>query len=388
MFVRLLLVVVAAVLSTESVAAEQTSLGTPPPPPAIGQFDLLASQADDEFVLPATALQEQAAAESSAGLSAISPQSAPPVRVQSNSLYNGDGRNGWSIGLGTAIVQPRWSSNPALYAVRGPVVPFVEERSFNWDPKAAALGWIGFTADEGLGIRGQWFGFSGNSSPESYFLDGVDVQGFTTPTVGGLSNGFGFPGDTLNAWSELKLQSIDLEFTKAFNYRRGQYVVSGGSRYAYIGQEYHSTLIDAFDVLQGSFDAGHNAAVIGPTAALQARYPSLAFPRLGLYGKARGGVLFGHANRSAAIDFGPVANYTASADVCVPVTEFEVGFDWNRPVGCGSIFVQTGLAAQTWYGVGNAAGSSTMSFVPVGVSVTDTSNMGLYGLKLAAGFNF
>ena len=61
--------------------------------------------------------------------------------------------------------------------------------------------------------------------------------------------------------------------------------------------------------------------------------------------------------------------------------------DWNRRLRSTTLFLQSGLVAQTWFGIGNpaypngapAAGSNT---------AYDASNLMLFGFRSTIGINF
>jgi hypothetical protein len=319
---------------------------------------------------------------------------AAPVSLPANgapaTICCGDGRCGWSMGTGAYFIQPRWSTNPAFYRGSGFIPAVLSETGFNWDMQGAPFVWLGYTAEQGLGFRAQWFNFDGHSARETLTVDGINTDAILTPVIGGIGSATNVTDDVFTVRSGLKMTVADIEVTKAFVYRRGQFLLSGGGRYAYVGQSYNSLIVDDVGAFVESLDAGHSSTLFGPTAAVQARFPSLNFPRLGYFGRVRGALLFGAGNRSAAMD--SIATfplrYVAESDVCIPVTELEVGFDWNRRFGRSVFFVQSGFTAQAWFGTGNAAASSTASFTPIDHSATDTSNLGLYGLKTSIGFNF
>lgn len=318
----------------------------------------------------------------------------PPVSRHSPNCC-GDGRCGWNAGAGVYVLQPRWTANPALYTFTpGGGFGSLNEQNFDWSAHAAPFVWLGYTGRQGTGLRVQWFGFNAASRTASATQDNVNVFDVMSPVVGSFYNETLFAGDTLSANSRLTLSSFDAEVTKAFNYRRGSYVVSGGLRYAYIRQSYE-TLLDDGVVQFEQLLSSHNDSVAGPTAALSARYPSRFFPHVGFYGRARGAVLIGRRHRT--VNFGIpgfpfTADFASADDTTLPVAELEAGFDWNRNIGGYGLFLQTGLVAQSWFGVGNAS-QSTSTPIPFlgpgpGSSATDTSNLSLVGLRATVGFNY
>ncbi len=375
-------------IGTEPTYVESSPLFSALPSVAFPEFD---PAAVDSIATPAAWLDEAPA----------QPVATEAMRLASASSSNnvstawgdccGDGRCGWNLGVGVSFVQPRWSTNPAMFLGSGVGPIGITERSFQWETQGAPQVWLGYTGEQGLGFRTQWFSFDGESEAVNETLDGVNTLALLSPVIGNALSATNVPGDVMSAKSTLKLNAIDAEFTKAFTYRRGQYLLSGGGRYAYISQAYDSLLVDNGGAFLESLTAGHNAAVFGPTAAIMARIPSRSLPRLGYYGKARGALLFGQGNRVVNLDsiLTFPQQFLSSSDITVPMTELEVGLDWNRNYGRAGFFLQTGLTAQMWYGVGNGAGSSTSSILPFGTaSAHDTSNLGLYGLRTACGFNF
>ena len=73
--------------------------------------------------------------------------------------------SGWIMGAGVYYFQPRWATNPA-YATSVLSSDGGQEAQQDFSSKGgfAPLLWLGYVADNGLGVRGRWWQFSARSS--------------------------------------------------------------------------------------------------------------------------------------------------------------------------------------------------------------------------------
>ena len=73
------------------------------------------------------------------------------------------------------------------------------------------------------------------------------------------------------------------------------------------------------------------------------------------------------------------------SDSILPIGEIEIGITYAEERNCFRPFAQVSAVGQVWWGAGNAS-NSYLADPPAGG--LDNSNMGLFGLRLAAGIEF
>jgi hypothetical protein len=267
----------------------------------------------------------------------------------------------------------------------------VNEVDFTHTLKAAPYAWLGYTGDQGFGVRLQWFQFNDGATAAGT-ADGTVITGVVTPMIGGVGSVAMNPGDALAVSQTIALQVIDLEGTKAINFSRGSCLLSAGVRYAHLAQTYNSALTDIRSTLVETLGEGHNFNGAGPTMGVLGRFPIPYFPQFGIYARARGAVLFGQRHQDVQlIDFGVIQEQLlVTGHSVIPMSELEAGIDWNYNWGRSRFFLQTGVMAQTWFGAGNPAYSTAFSVFPMPGLTTpvDNSNLTLMGIRATAGVNF
>jgi hypothetical protein len=209
-------------------------------------------------------------------------------------------------------------------------------------------------------------------------------------------------GDSLAFNNHLRLQVYDWEGFRQLRGDWGTLLLGGGVRYAALSQSYQgfransgtakagtttSKILEDSDVL----DSGRNFSGVGPTGAIEVRRP-LGASGLGLYGAARGSVLFGsgHAQAfertalSVQTTVGSAAPKTSSTSALlhadgaenrtVPMLDVEVGVDGAFSYGLTRIFGQIGLVNQTWFNTGSATGSG--------------GDLGFFGMRVTVGLTY
>jgi hypothetical protein len=264
-------------------------------------------------------------------------------------------------------------------------------QNFDFHGRVAPVVYAGYTFKNGLGFRASWFTFS-DSNPGPTGVGAIA----TTPTAGFQSLSATGPGSVVQTAAALGVTAIDFEAIKYLNYSNSSYWISGGVRYAHVGQQYGASLAGAPVLANlalpstGLLTDGHNFNGVGPTLAAQARY---AFPfarNVGVYGRARGSMLIGQQhNEIQSVLNGVTGASFSSVNQVVPVGELEVGLDWNMPYRSYGFFVQGGFVVQSWFGVGNSANSNVISLGAPNTSAFDSNSiLGLYGVRTSAGVTF
>jgi hypothetical protein len=282
---------------------------------------------------------------------------------------------GFVAGIGFYYLQPRWESNPAFIVTIGQQVGpdlvlsrYVED--FSYDHEFAPRIWIGFVADDGLGVRARYWSFDADSS--AFGFNPVGFEGaviIESPDVLGIGS---IPGqnDTdylLAANSNIELDVWDLEVTQTLDVKSWVLLGSAGLRYARIAQDYQAAVTRNFlagngapgdvDVVSG----GHNFYGVGPTVAVEARRPlGLGFT---LYSSARGSLLFGTGKRVAGrslagMDARFFESEVSSRDDFLPIGELEIGAEWATDLGWSRLFVQGAYVGQIWCGAGSPTSES------------------------------
>ena len=143
------------------------------------------------------------------------------------------GLGGLMAGSTFYYLKPFMQGNTAFVTVTNPGTPTSSESSssFNWNYNPAFAGWIGWTLDGGLGVRGRYFQFSADSETASISNGATALPGTQTTINPPLANllalstggtAFGSPGPVLNSGvgtdqltfsSSLTITAIDVEAT-------------------------------------------------------------------------------------------------------------------------------------------------------------------------------
>jgi hypothetical protein len=287
-------------------------------------------------------------------------------------------KGAWSAGGGIYYLQPRWGSNPGLVTGR---TDNTATQNFDFHGRAAPTAYASYTLPNGLGFRSQWF----------YLLDltaGPYASGpiAATPTAGFQSLVATMPTNNMITAGALAMVAVDWEVTKTIYYSNCSYLLSGGVRYAHIGQGYAAALLGP---THGLLLDGHNFNGVGPTVAAQSRYAVPYLRGAGLYGRARGATLVGQQhNEIQSVYNGVTGASFSSANQIMPVCELEVGADYNYKIRQYMIFAQAGFVVQSWWGAGNTTNSTVTTLGSPNTSSFDNGILGLYGLRTTAGVSF
>lgn len=295
---------------------------------------------------------------------------------------------GLSFGGGVYLLYPHWENNPAYAVTTGPGVARFRQEDFSFHTEVAPYAYISYTSPTGLGLRSRFWRFDQTST---IFLQNDGLSQIDSAAPLNLQNTSFLAGDQLMFEGGLQITVIDLEALQVFNWGLWSLQFSGGVRYSHLAQHYNHLRVPA----AGSFDAitsGHNFRGAGPTLGIEARR-DLGFWGLGLYGSARGSLLYGTGRQNAFLvgSGSLVATASASRSDVIPVTELELGLDWCKQIKQCRFFVQAAVVGQVWYGAGNAANNEMI--LPVGQgflgNVADNNaNLGLFGGKLVFGLEF
>jgi hypothetical protein len=301
-------------------------------------------------------------------------------------------RGGFLAGIGFYYVKPHWETNPAYTAVNNlvgggnPTVIRAEE--FDYDYDFAPLIWIGYTNAEDFGVRlRHWrLDFS-----QGYNLTNDGLTGIDSAAPLGLQNLSTTLGDQLAFESDLNIQVWDAELIQGFQACNWNFLLAGGVRYVHLSQSYnHFELPDngVGNTLVDGGTSGHQIKGFGPTLAVEVRRP--VGMGLSVYGSARGSVIFGEAKQRSfqMVNNLPSTIANSDRDDLLPISEYEIGAEFNREMSGMRFFAQAALVGQVWYGAGNAA-NNEMIPVLVDPEVSDnSSNLGLFGLRFAIGVNY
>jgi hypothetical protein len=286
----------------------------------------------------------------------------------------------WSAGVGLYFIMPFYTSNPAFISQN--ISGKMTQTEFGQTINAAPLVWLGFTFDNGWGVRVRWFDY------ESSTHTGATADGNTAYSPAGTATSLGNFGSTdakgaiITAGNRLSMNVFDIEATETWNSGRWYFLASAGIRYAHIGQDY---FFSDNDILNGQFISASNSFTgAGPTVSLDFRrqiYDTNFF----LYGSVRGSILFGASHQSTTSTVPPIPDPNASSGIVVPVGEIEIGAEWCRCIGRGKVFAQIAFVGQCWWGVGNASQANPLSFDNI---TMPGSNLGFCGGVARVGFEF
>jgi len=278
---------------------------------------------------------------------------------------------------GAAVwMKPHFQDNIAITRATafGPDL-LAESTSFDYDYEATGRVWLGYVAQGGLGIRGQYWQFDaqaptialGDSGPSTI----LSVAASDAPGTIGFAQSSGDGGAFL-ANHSLKLEIADLEATKRIYGGATTLVFSGGARYAQTSQDFRAFSLTPQGQLAGEFAHLLTFEGVGPTVALDLRRP-IGWSPLSLIGGARGSVLFGNTEQTIVTLTGAGVGVGQRREAQVlSMLETQVGLEWAYHLAAnGRLFVAGVVEAQIWQNAGSAS--------------LDTGDIGLIGFGFTAG---
>ncbi|MFO0843410.1 MAG: Lpg1974 family pore-forming outer membrane protein [Gemmataceae bacterium] len=313
---------------------------------------------------------------------AVPPQATPTALPagQSTDQYP-DGLIG---GAALLLVKPYFENNPAYFVNdrQGKQVHTSEHVDIRHNLQATPQVWLGYICESGVGARARYWYLRSDTSQTL-----EDPTRVVTAHPAGLSL-IQDHASQLIVDSKLRLHVLDLEGLQAFRGDSWDVLLSAGVRLARISQSYDAfaTAADGFGI---SLLSRHTFEGAGPVIAGEARR-MIGDTGLALYGNARGSLLFGTANQSAAI---PVANDVGSdrRHRGLLTGEVELGLEYGCNLGGTWLFGQVGLVGQNWFGAGSAS-RSTILVVPggdfTGGGYSMDSDIAFLGVSFRLGVNY
>ena len=336
--------------------------------------------------------------------------------VSDDSFNSREPQTGLSAGGSFYFLKPYFQNNTATVTTINPGQPNsqVINDSFNWNFQPTFAGWIGWTSSSGLGIRARYFQFDASSNTSSLTNGATpapQTQTTINPPLGNflpLSTGgtaFGSPGTVLNTGfgidqltvgSDLRIHTIDLEATYAWQISRLSFLAFAGGRYLELVQDYRATLINngggaTISELQ-VFNSDRKFSGGGPTFGLQATLP-IGRTGLSLFASGRGSLLVGTVSESALfsqtindptglipghipppaiLQINPTG--TRNSDHVISSADIELGVEYGHKLGCTWVFFRGTVVNQTYFDGGNASQS--------------TGNLSLFGVQATIGINY
>ncbi len=271
----------------------------------------------------------------------------------------------------------------------------------------------GTVNDCGFGLRTTWWAFDQSSEPlltrdtdrtRSTLISSIPIPGlpgFTAP--GPVARSFGVFNDTFDFASHLNLHVWDWDLFQEWHPDCWRILVGGGLRYAYLSERYQAVRANSGLGTSGTarvvirtdedlIGSGHNMSGAGPTAVLEVHRALLGDSGLGLYGTARGSVVFGRVHRQSfqatlenrvtipvrgaatTVNTTTTFNSARGHDDDVPVGDLEFGVEYRRHCGPVVLFFQTGVVLEQW--------------IDAGGPTSDTGDLNFFGLSLTAGVLF
>lgn len=315
-----------------------------------------------------------------------------------------------SGGGGLYIIRPFFETNPAYASVTttfGPptTVSNRTQEDFRQNLDGAPVGWLGVSFQEGFGVKARYFGYA-QGTGFSILTPAATAGAITTfytpyPEGLGITNGFGtILGDRFDFFSDLKIQSWDMEVTRSWFGEFWQVQASAGARLAHLSQDYSARFSPGPNNLFAAFvdvQSGHNFNGAGPLLAFEG-YVDIGNTGFSLFCNTRNALLFGRAKNGATRVFTDQITGVATAidtanrveEDLLPVSEVELGVELGRRIGGRArLYVQAGVVGQMWWGAGNATNSAHITGTSFPDEAHDAgSNLGMMGFLIRGGFDF
>jgi hypothetical protein len=265
-------------------------------------------------------------------------------------------------GGGGAYLFPYFSSNPAFFTSSTPGGHTVNgQNNFSTTGNGAPTAFASYTLTSGLGIQSNWLSFHGNNST-SATLDGAT----SLSDAGGNALSTPSKGSVASANSELNILMVNLEITQKWVFGNCLWLrIGGGVEYAHVDQNYQLSVLDKVNG-NSLVNANHGYTGWGPTVSFEIHRGlfDTEFGRFGVYGTARGSLLFGTQDQNYQVtSANPAVAQTlgsTNSSFIVPVGELELGGEWSYSWGRCKVFGQIGVTGQIWGGGGNASSGASL----------------------------
>ena len=287
----------------------------------------------------------------------------------------------WTFGVGTYFMEPVFQANPAFInghtsTTTGNAV--YHQTDFSQTVNFAPQAWIAFSSDSGWGLRGRWFEFSATGNASG------NVGGLGLFAPGGASLSSASTGDPISATNVLYCDVVDLEMTYFMGGDCWSLLASAGIRYVHLNQSYSLTVSDAANGSTNVYST-NNFDGVGPTMSLEGHH-RIGHTHFGLYGSARGSIVFGTAHQwgNIADPVNGTAVLGGHQTTVLCIGELEGGVEWSRRYGRFGLFAQVGAVGQIWFGGGSASQALSVDTS----NIAPGSNFGFIGGVVRGGINF
>lgn len=257
---------------------------------------------------------------------------------------------GWTAGFEATFMRP--------VGVRTTVVTNVDTQVLypEYDFDIAPRFWLEYVGSNCIGARARYWQFDHSSDRVVVDVLGVDAGIVST---------------------SLELHEVDLELTYRWRRRCWNGLVSGGLRY------FDSRMTERLDqllvALPPAFDVTHSYG-IGPTVALENRFPVPRLDGFSIYLNGRLSVVGGDTNQSRPTTSGEAENLFAMG-------ELQTGLQFKRRIRSASWFLRVGMEGHAWSTTAPIDFSGPRGLTPTGSVIGEDDQMfGLVGFGIAAGF--
>ena len=254
---------------------------------------------------------------------------------------------GLYAGFEHVIVKPYFSRNIAFTEASTSNFRFT---SFDWNATHTPRVFVAFEGDGGVGLVVSYWQFDDQTRFSRTQLPGeflfVEVTA-ADQSVNNLAGPGGVSGTLLGSHS-VKLDVLDIEFTKRADQDWGWFAAQAGIRYGRLEQAALWTETGSPDFVALNFDFEG----IGPT--LKTEVGAYVIGGLAVFANMRGSLLYG--NRSIRTEDNLGGDFIPSYDSLQPTLEGQVGLDWRVFLFGYPVTVRAAVEGQTWFRGGGASG--------------------------------
>ena len=284
-------------------------------------------------------------------------------------------RCGVYAGFSAVFVRPYVKDDVAYISDPPPDDNLVQsfDRDFEFTPRV----WLGYTGQDGLGVRATYWQLDTDAGPVSIVGTANNTPIFVQvigASTGVGRNAFAGVGETFIAGHSIQLQTLDLELTREFRRNQSLMMLGLGLRWADMDQRFNATVLDAGNVLNEQVIHTHGFEGFGPTVSI---FGLQAFGQSGwgVYGMARGSILFGERSQDIYEVKNAGANIgrdTYNGDEVLTIGELGFGLQYSHGMyGTYAGFIRVGYEGQIWFDAGGPTSTS--------------GDLGLHGLLVGFG---